>query len=283
MKNKIIFLALTLLFSNAYARPVILVSSTPIASLVSMITEEAATVQTVNISGGCSHHYHARPSDRNKITNADMIIYIDDSFDSYMSTLLQNYKGIIVRLSGIDKLKKINKGNSKSNWHFWLDLDNVLLLQSAMADKIISAFPEIDQIIRSNLEKSKEKIAELKSIKQDKLKSLNEIVLLSDSMEYFFQDMNQDMNIKLTKLYQQPHGSLKYLQNLEAHLTTNVSQCLILDKSRNPQPFKRFNKTLILVDSENWQLDKESENSIQNLFLNKYLELISKVEECKKH
>ena len=82
MKNKIkLVLVLIIIFFGrtfVYANPNIVVTITPLASLVSMLTKDKANVVVLDKAGGCPHHHNSKPSDKVAIDNSDIIIYIDD-------------------------------------------------------------------------------------------------------------------------------------------------------------------------------------------------------------
>lgn len=264
----------TILSFTAYAKPRIVASSMPLASIVLMLTGENAEVVTIDTAGSCPHHYHARPSDRLKFQNAAMVIYIDDDFEGYMSKMLQDYSGVKVKISDISEIKMKNS-DGEVNWHFWLDLDNVLALQIILAEKIKAIYPELDIVISENLAKYRERIFELTLLKRAELENLNEIILLSDSLEYFF----SDIEVKLIKLYKRENSSLKYLGNLEESIKEQSKQCLVIDESQDPKSYQRFNKKIIQLDSENWNAsDKIKKDG--SLYFVKYLEMINKLKGC---
>ena len=189
MKNKIILLVLALLVNvNAYAIPKIATSITPIASIVSMLTENNAEISAINVSAGCPHHYQMRPSDKEKIASAKMLIYIDDHFDGYAAHLASNFKGKVIKISDFDSINFLDEDGQK-NWHFWLDLDNVLALQEELATIIKSEIPELAKIVDDNMNKAKAKIKSLKRLKKHDLASHGEIVVLSDSLAHFVKGM----------------------------------------------------------------------------------------------
>jgi zinc transport system substrate-binding protein len=276
MINKITFILLSLaITSYSYGKPRIVVSTTPVASIVSMLTGHEADVVTIDTAASCPHHYHARPSDKKKIQDADMVIYIDNDFDNYMPKMLENYLGIKFRSGDIAEIKAAGP-DEIVNWHFWLDLDKVYIFQIALAKKINTSFPKLAPAISKNLLESQRKIAELAELKKATMNDLQDIILLTDSLEHFF----NNEKIKVTKLYQKENTSLKYLNNLTDLINKGVHTCLVIDQSQNSEFYKKFNQTVIVLDGENWSIDDKTIKD--NLFFIKYLELIHKLQGCKK-
>ncbi len=279
MKSKIKWLiALIIIFSSrtlVYANPNIVVTITPIASLVSMLTKDKADITVLDKAGGCPHHHHAKPSDKLAIDNSDMIIYIDEDFDSLISPLLSNYRGKKVRISefGSIDFKGIEGG---VNWHFWLDLKNAKELQKQLAAIIIQTFPEIKHDVQENLKEALIKIEELDKLKKYKLASLASVALLSDSLEHFFKPIkNSQVHIFLTF-----NTSLKNMQKLDEALSSDNIKCIILEIDQNAELYKKYNKIIVQFDSENWTL-KENLGFIDGIFIDKYSKMINQLSVCR--
>ena len=199
MTNKIkLTLVLIIILSGqsfGYAAPKIVVTITPIASLLSMLTKGKADIIVLDKAGGCPHHHNAKPSDKLAIDNSDMVIYIDENFDSLISPLLFNYQGKRVKISEFDSID-FKGAEGRINWHFWLDLKNAEELQKELAAVIIKTFPELKYDVQENLKEALIKIEELDKLKKHKLLDLPSVALLSDSLEHFFRSLqNSQLHI----------------------------------------------------------------------------------------
>ena len=274
MKNKILFLIL-LLFANAAlgGKPKIVTSVTPIASIVSMLVDGAAEVVAIDISAGCPHHYQMRPSDKDKIADSQMLIFIDDSFDGFAGKLFSRFQDKTVKISELNSINFLDT-NGQKNWHFWLDLKNVLAFQEELENILLKYFPELKDTILSNKNKAQAKITSLMRLKQRELKSVNELVILSDSFEHFF----AGMDARIIKLYQRANSSLRDFKNLEHILNTDRPQCIVIDNTQDSAIYKKFSKKIIQIESENWTVD---DNMLRDLFYTKYLEMINQLKDCR--
>ena len=257
------------------AQPKIVTSITPIASIISMMTEGAAEVVAIDASAGCPHHYQMRPSDKDKVINSKMLIYIDDSFDGFAGRLFANFKGKTVKLSELESINFMD-GNGQKNWHFWLDLKNILALHTELSAILLKEFPELEYNILASQNKIKAKITSLMQLKENELKSVGELVILSDSLAHFF----TDVDAQIIKLYQKSNSSLKDLENLEYVLNTDIPQCIVIDSAQDPEIYKKFNKKIIQLESENWSLDNNMSDS-WDLFCTKYLKMINQLQGCR--
>ena len=274
MKNKILLLILVL-FANAAlgAKPRIVTSITPIAGIVSMLVDGAAEVVAIDISAGCPHHYQMRPSDKDKIADSQMLIFIDDSFDVFAGKLFARFQDKTVKISELNLINFLD-ANGQKNWHFWLDLKNVLAFQEELANILLKYFPELKDTILSNKNKAQAKITSLMKLKQRELESVNELVILSDSFEHFF----AGMSTRIIKLYQRENSSLRDFRNLEHILNTDQPQCIVIDNTQDSAIYKKFSKKIIQIESENWTVD---DNMLRDLFYTKYLEMINQLKDCR--
>lgn len=274
MKLKILTILFILLTNiTIYAAPnkievgkiKIVTSITPLASIFALLLKDEAVITSIATNSDCPHHYHLKPSDLDKVKKADMVIYIDDQFDGFAAKLMRKHNNNVVNVSDVKELKIIN-----NNWHIWLDLDNVNYLLEAMSVILMERFPALKDNIRTNLAESKKQIANLAEIKQQKLASVSDVILLSDSLEYFF------ANYKVQSLYNSEQKSLKYLNNLQLVLNNSTSKCLVMSVEQNPKLYKSFKATIVRLASENWPVTEIT----HDLFYQQYLTMIEQVALC---
>lgn len=274
MKIKIFIIFILFTNFTALAKAKIVTSITPLASIVAMLVKDDADVSSIVTSNICPHHYHLKISDLDKIKKADIVIYIDDQFDNFVPKLVNTNNSNIIKISRFKSLQIIDN-NGHPNWHFWLDLSNVQILLEELSLKLAGYFPEKRAKIYHNLSKAKERIGDLAAMKIKILANLPRLILLSDSLEYFFIDNKSE----LYKLYQPNHKSLKYLAKLQQLIKEPNNKCLILSKDQDGKFYQKFNCPIIQLDSENWQTSKEK---MVDLFYHQYLKMIKQVALCNK-
>jgi zinc transport system substrate-binding protein len=275
MKYRLVLLLLIVVNNfSANAKPKLVTSITPVASLVAMLTEDEADVLAINISSGCPHHYQMKPSDKEKIFESQMLIYIDDSFDSFAGKLAEKFKGKVVKISSF---RSLNFQDEKEgiNWHFWLDLNNVLAFHDELAAILIKEIPELKAVVESNKSKARAKITALIQLKYHELASIKDIVVVSDSLEHFF----KGVDTRVIKLYKKTHSSLRDYSDIEYTLGNDTSQCIVIDSAQDDNVYKKFNKRIVKLDSENWINDHDNGVRV-DLFYRKYLEIIELLKGC---
>jgi zinc transport system substrate-binding protein len=275
MKNKILLLIMIAFINmKAYGLERISVSVSPIASIVGMVVGDSAEISVINASGGCPHHYQMKLSDKEKLDDAKILIYIDDGFDCYAGRLASNFKGKIVKISQLSSIDFLDS-EGQVNWHFWLDLDNVLVLLNELANVIKIEIPSLSNVIDSNLNRSVEKIKSLKRFKAHILAHLEDAAILSDSLGHF----TKDMSGSIIQLYQRDNSSLKSFDNLENSLNSENIRCIVIDNLQNPGVYEKYNKKIIQLDSENWLIENTTLD-IQNLFCDQYIKMIESLKGC---
>ncbi|MDD9334995.1 MAG: metal ABC transporter substrate-binding protein [Rickettsiaceae bacterium] len=257
-------------FANV-GRIKIVTSITPLASIIAMLVKEQAEIVAIANNNDCPHHYNLRPSDLKKVKDADIVFYIDEQFDGFAGKLMNGHSKNVIKISNFNRLKIINN-DSYSNWHIWLDLDNVKILLEQLSQILSQRFPEISSAVYQNFEEAKKQIDDLAKIKHQRLASLTDVILLSDSLEYFFDNSQK----RVAKLYSSDQKSLKYISNLEHLLAMSHSKCLLLSLDQDVALYKNFKVEVVAIESENWQVT----NINSDLFYNQYLKIINQISKC---
>ncbi|WP_371920398.1 metal ABC transporter solute-binding protein, Zn/Mn family [Rickettsia sp. TH2014] len=297
-----ILLYLTFFSLTSYAKPKIVVSITPIASIAAMLVNDKADIESLAVNNDCPHHHNIKPSDLAKVKNADIAIYINEQFDGFAKKLIDNHSKNIIKISDIKSLtiiKDIVKSvgfNYKErgakpitnrrvtsddgsgfksfdyNWHIWLDLDNVRILLQEFARIFSEKLPELQEDINNNLSAALRELNTLQEIKNNEFVTIKDVILLSDSSEYFF----VNTNIKTAKLYSESQKSLRYIRKLEDLIKESNNKCLVLSSEQNSRLYDKLNAKIIILNSENWNV----KNINSSTFQNQYLQMINQVKKC---
>jgi zinc transport system substrate-binding protein len=245
----------------------IVTSITPLASIIAMLLNDNAEIVAIANNNNCPHHYNLKPSDLQKVKDADLVLYIDDDFDSFASKLMNNHSKNVIKISDLAKIKFIS-----NNRHIWLDLERVKIMLEQLSTILARQFPNLDSEIYQNLATSEKQIDNLIETKEKLLAPLKDVILLSDSLEYLF----DEQKYKVQKLYSGNQKSLKYIQNLEKLLDRSASKCLVLGTEEDFKIYKNFKANIVKVESENWAVDQIT----SSLFFDQYLKIINQIAKC---
>lgn len=270
-KNFYLLLIITLFNTQVIARPKIVTSITPLASIAAMLLGDLAEITVIAASNSCPHHFHPTPSSLKAVEDANLNIFIDESFDGFASKLMKNNSSRVIKIGDFKSLNLI-RDERGPNWHIWLDLINVRVILTELAKIFSLEFPKLKNSIEVNFNKSQLRITQLSEAKKQKLSEIENIVLLSDSLEYFFE--NNPTNIKL---FEPEHKSLNFLEKLDNLLSHSTDhKCLIISTDQNIQFYEKFKLPIIQMESENWII----EQNLKNLYFDKYQKITDQLQTC---
>lgn len=257
--------------NGAMAQFQIAASNTPIASIVSLIVKDKARITSIcNVNNGCAHHYSVKPNQVSEVQNADIVVYIDDSFETFVPKLLSNdKKQIVLKLSDIELVSK------KDNWHVWLCTENIrriagfVLLNLIKFDSANTDFYSQNyQDVLKSVDNLEQKLAGLKSLKDP--------VVLDSSLEYFFSNFSTE----ITKFYSSAeHMKPQDLQQLEEFVKTRHPKCIFISSKQDAGKLGEYLKNqtrIISLESESWETQPPYDRVLEQKMIN----MISLVASC---
>ncbi|CAM79507.1 metal ABC transporter substrate-binding protein [Orientia tsutsugamushi] len=257
----------------------IVTSNTPIAAIVKAIVKDLAKVESLEFGQtGCSHGYQLRPGDIYKVQSADLIIYIDDRFEHYMTKLSSFFQSQVIRLSEIEGINLIRNGAS-NNWHVWYDINNIKLISLELYNLFEKKF---DSYARRVLFENYQKLIIQLNIIQEKQIDLfkilsTDIIVLDSAIEYFF----YCNKAKVIKVPTNCHGAvtLSAMQQIKS-LSKERSLCLILGQRHEITHLSALFNNKIKVVRLNSEMWPTKEGIDDELILSKLYDIIAKLHDC---
>jgi zinc transport system substrate-binding protein len=267
----VLFVSILIPLSSAIAKPKLLFSITPIASIAAMVINDEAEINVISNSTGCPEHYSLKPSDLKKAQEADLIIFINEDFDTFASKLAEKTSGKFLRITDIKGLNIIST-NGSNNLHLWLDLDNVEIILKEFASTFKDRFPELRDKIDNNLNQANEQIELLKKARDAKIShDLSKVIIISDSVEYLLGKTNA------SKMYAGHYPSIKYMNNLKNALHSGKDTIILSKEQEGELKFlEQLNAKLIVLESENWLF--QNPRDLKNMFFDKYKRMIDSLD-----
>ena len=215
-------------------KPKITTSSEPIAAITRMLVGDNAMINTISNSSLCPHEYILKPSDLNLAKNSDFVIYLSDYFEPFILPVIKNSHAKVINLS--ERLKF----NPKSNMHIWMSLEDVHKMAVIIADEL--NVPHNDAVQR---------IDQLNKYKKTQLADLRSVLLLSDSLEYLFEDMP---HVKIEKLYIMP--GMTSVRDIVTLRNQPKDRCILMNNSDNIASISsKIGHKVIPVSSESWSIE----------------------------
>ena len=231
---RILLLLITLVASSSYAKGIsITASSEPIANIIGLISKDVH-VDVIATSGACPHDYILKPSDFSKTQNNDFVVYISDDFEPFIKHITQKSNIKLINLS--HKLKI----DPTHNMHIWMSLRNV--------QQIIKA---ISHTLNLSNDEALKQVNELNIYKKEQLSDLKSVLLLSDSLEYLFEDMP---DVKIDKLY--INLNMTSAKDIAFLTNQHPDQCVLINDKNNVQAIaSQIKHDVVAIGSETWSLE----------------------------
>ena len=185
----IISLILLISLGSAYGQtsPVVVTSIKPIHSIVSSLMSGIAEPELLLKSNNSAHTFHLKPSQIRLISDADLVITVDENFEIGLKKALKNINSdSLVFVSDTDNLKihsardsifekdeeHEEQDHSILDYHLWLSTENVQLIANTIASRLKVLDPSNEQTYDTNLKKfnlrmdmlNRDLVAQLKSI-----------------------------------------------------------------------------------------------------------------------
>ena len=232
---RIIILLLTLLPLLAQAaNNKIMVSSEPIANIVRLI-DATAIIDTLAPTDSCPHEYILKPSDFRRAENSNFVIYTSDDFEPFMKPVAKHSQAKILNLSHILDIAP------NHNMHIWMSLENVRKAATVIAHALKMPSKQTLQQIDDLIHYKKMQLANLKSV-----------LLLSDSLEYLFEDMP---HVKVKKLYIKP--GMTSVRDIVVLSSQSADECIIINDKENVESIaSKIGHKVVGVPSEDWGLEE---------------------------
>ena len=191
-KKYYIFFLIILLTNTIYANNKITIFTTtePIYSLIKELTKELAyVISPKDVSTDeFGHQHYYKVSDINNIDKADLIVAIDPSFEFSFLDKLSLEKSKIMLISNIKNLKiyKQKDNENEIDWHIWFDIDNIKVIVTQTAKRLIKLDSENSAKYKKNLSELIKKLNILQQeIKTQLVKKEYSIFQMHDGYQYF--------------------------------------------------------------------------------------------------
>jgi zinc/manganese transport system substrate-binding protein len=182
-------------------------SFTILADFVRQVGGERVSVSSVVGPGGDAHAFQPTPRHSVEISQADLIFVNGMGFDPWMDELIKAAGRTDRRIDVSSVVKPImttgghhhghhhghdhghNHGKDAADPHFWLDVDQVILVAVVIEQALAELDPEGAEIYRRNSEEYQGRLRVLDQWIRDQLKTLSsrqkKLVTSHDSLAYF--------------------------------------------------------------------------------------------------
>jgi zinc transport system substrate-binding protein len=171
---------------------VIVASFYPMYILTKNIVKDVPNIKLVNMSEshtGCLHDYQLSTRDLKILESADIFIYNGAGMENFLDKVISQVPDLVlIEASKNIPLLKDEKG--EDNPHIWVSISGAVMEVQNIAEGLVGANPENEELYRQNSREYIKKLGALKSKMKEELKDLKirDIITFHEAFPYFAQE-----------------------------------------------------------------------------------------------
>lgn len=229
----------------------IVVTLKPLYSLVAQLTDGVVEPQLLIKQAQSSHYFHLRPSDRQLISDADLIIWFGPNMESSLQKVIQqstyNQRTPLIisamQAEGLSLLPIRSKHSEFDNHHnteghpqtkdphIWLSVKNAIVISHYLAQSLKKIDPVNALSYKKNLQRLIQKIKDTESLINSTLHAIPDVsntpfISYHDAYQYF--EHEYQLNHIATISYDEDNNpGLKHLIHINKLINEKNIRCLI--------------------------------------------------------
>ena len=266
--NKVVLAFMAFLFSTTMVCAVeskgVVVTIKPLHSLVSGVVGDTGKTHLLITGNSSPHGFQIKPSQMETLSNAKIVFYISDDFETFLKGPFDAIPSQVVKSSVVKEARlrilpfrkgalweeDQHEGHNHSSqegafigdMHVWLDPNNAIKMIKAITRELSEVYPKNRNVYKVNAREYIQKILSLDSELTGSLAPLkdNPFIVLHDGYQYF--ERNYDLNgIGSIQFDPNNYSSPKRIKEIRNKLKTNSAMCVF----REPQFSDRLVKTVV--------------------------------------
>lgn len=188
-----LLLLIVLPLSSAHAVEV-LASIRPLALIAEAVAGGKVTVQQLVPNGTSPHDYQLKPSDRLRLSRADIVLWMGPANEGFLSRLVAGSKGEVLTAQKLPELnllaqRRLDGGTvvaGSVDPHLWLDPDNAVVIARALAETLAKRDASRAALYRKNAAEFANRIALLKARQAPRFQGLptRSFIAYHDAYQY---------------------------------------------------------------------------------------------------
>lgn len=207
------FLIVSQFYTQAHSQtgtdaPRIVVSIKPLHSIVSQVTLGVTQPALLLEQEASAHHFQLRPSQQQKISQADLFIYSSEQIESFVEKQQQRGDTEFIRLASIESLHLLSNRDFHHqhngqphadeaeghtiDGHIWLSINNAIAISDYLGRLLSERDPAHQVQYMANTARFIQQLKQLKADNQQKLAAFSQqpFLLYHDAYQYFEQENN---------------------------------------------------------------------------------------------
>ena len=261
----LVVLAVAIPSSWAMAESNVVVSIKPLHSWVQGVMGDTGKAQWLVKGVSSPHNFHLKPSQMRMLSNADLVIYVSESFETFLRSALavlpdSVHKTALAQTPQLELLQLREGGaweghaeehghhhhhhhddhsssesdnvHAEYDMHVWLDPVRAKIMVDAVAHALTKVFPDKKDVYHANAEKLKKQLDGLHQDLQAELAEVRTIpyLVFHDAYQYF--EKRYQLNaVGSISVSPEDWPSPKRIQSIRARLEETKARCVF----REPQ------------------------------------------------
>lgn len=271
LKKTAITLAITSFSTLATAQ--IVTSIKPLAFIASAVAEGVTSTEILVPTGASPHDYHLKPSDREKLKNAELVLWIGEDVDEFLEKSIDALpKEKVLTISDFDEIKPLlvhqededehhhnhhhnhahkhkhdhdhdHDHDHSTNWHLWYSADISQVVAKHLAQRLSKVYPQQKTKIEQNLAEFNRTLTQQQvQIKQQLSAVKNKgFYVFHDAYSYFNQSygLNQVGYFTINPLVA---PGAKTLNKIKREIKEHKVNCLFAEPQFTPKVIESLRK-----------------------------------------
>lgn len=249
LRSRPLFLALLLIPSIALsATPKVVTSIYPLKLITDELLQGVTSSSALLDVNQSPHHFQFKPSQLRTATTADLVIWIDDEFESGMQKLNQLLQDKVNRLPLLKNLStktliesdsdehhgetgNQHRHHTRYDGHLWLSPEMVTHIGRLISEKLQQIDPAHEDQYRHNLQQLESKMqASLSALQSLTGQPGISYMAEHDFLRYLERSLNLVHQPVISNVVDYAGNSLRHVRQLQQQLTDNPVDCLLINR-----------------------------------------------------
>jgi zinc transport system substrate-binding protein len=244
MLRSLLLLSALFFLTPALAQPRVVASILPIHSLTDAIMQGVAEPELLIPAQASPHDWSLRPSQRKALQEADLIIWVGTSLETFMPHLLQGTPDSVQNLEltslpGLELIRKEGHDHDHEEAHIdphiWLDPNQTIIIARGIARRLAELDPQHATLYQQNLDSLVARLNRLDRKLREATTPVQSVpfVVYHDAYGYFIRryGLHQVGQVTLSA-HQQPGA--RHLRELRKQLMDGSVRCLFTEPQFQP-------------------------------------------------
>lgn len=224
---------------GASTAPVVVTTIKPLQFIAEAILDGEGSVSALIEGSDSPHHFNLSPNDRIRIERADVLLWVDPTFEVYLASLFDDIaareSSIIITASEIPGLILHRFPGGELDPHLWLSQGNAALIAEALTEQLVAIYPEMSSHFRAGLEQFRkgndEQVQGLQRLFSKQ--AVPSYLVYHDAYRYFEHDHGLSHSASLVADPDIQPGMREVLEVRETISATNPV-CILLEPDASP-------------------------------------------------